>query len=404
MWTTLRTLPGTVWLIGAISLLNDAASDLVYPLVPLYLTSVLMAGPRALGIIEGIAEATAGLLKLVSGVLADRTQRARPWIIGGYALAALGRPLIALATSWPMVLAIRFADRIGKGLRTAPRDALLAASVPPDHRGLAFGLHRALDNAGAVIGPLLAAALLAAGVPLREVFLWTLVPGAVCVVLVLALPAPPTAVPTPAPSPMGLVGWRALPVTLRRYLAVVALFTLGNSSNMFLLLRAKEMGLPPAQVPLAWAGVSAVAMLLSTPLSGLSDRLGRRGLLIAGMVIYAAVYAGFGLTNPPAAGLYGLLATYGVFLAATEGVEKALIADLAPPHLRGTAYGWYHLAMGLLLLPASVIFGALYEHVAAEAAFGFSVACALAAAGLLWWWVSPPPRTTDAAQARINGT
>lgn len=404
MWTTLRTLPGTVWLIGAISLLNDAASDLVYPLVPLYLTSVLMAGPRALGIIEGIAEATASLLKLVSGVLADRTRRTRPWVIGGYALAALGRPLIAFATSWPILLVIRFADRIGKGLRTAPRDALLAASVAPERRGLAFGLHRAMDNAGAVIGPLAAAALLAAGVPLREVFLWTLVPGAVCVVLALALREPATAVPTPAPAPMGLAGWRTLPTTLRRYLAVVALFALGNSSNMFLLLRAEELGLPPAQVPLAWAGVSAVAMLLATPLSGLSDRLGRRGLLLTGMVIYAAVYAGLGLTNPSAAGLYGLLAAYGVFLAATEGVEKALVADLAPAHLRGTAYGWYHLTAGLMLLPASVVFGALYEHAGAAAAFGWSVACALGAAALLAWWVPPPPRAADATQARVSGT
>ncbi len=186
MWQTIRALPPTVWLIGLISLINDSASELVYPLVPLYLTSVLMAGPRALGLIEGIAEATASLLKWVSGVVVDRTRRSKPWIVVSYGLAALGRPLIAWVTSWPALLTIRFADRVGKGLRTSPRDALLAASVGADRRGLAFGVHRAMDNAGAVIGPLLAAALLASGMPLRDVFLWTWVPALACVALALA--------------------------------------------------------------------------------------------------------------------------------------------------------------------------------------------------------------------------
>ena len=320
MWQTIRALPPTVWLIGLISLINDSASELVYPLVPLYLTSVLMAGPRALGLIEGIAEATASLLKWVSGVVVDRTRRSKPWIVVSYGLAALGRPLIAWVTSWPALLTIRFADRVGKGLRTSPRDALLAASVGADRRGLAFGVHRAMDNAGAVIGPLLAAALLASGMPLRE---------------------PATPAPAPSAPQIDLSGGAALPPVFRRYLVVVALFALGNSSNMFLLLRASELGVPQAQIPLLWAAVSLIAMVLSVPLSGLSDRVGRRRLLLMGYGAYALFYLVMGLSAPTGVWLVGWFAFYGVFLAATEGVEKALVADLAPAQLRGTAFGWF---------------------------------------------------------------
>ncbi|MBP8285037.1 MAG: MFS transporter, partial [Chromatiaceae bacterium] len=280
MFRDMLSLPRTVWLIGLISLLNDSASEMIYPLVPLYLASVLMAGPRALGLIEGIAEATASLLKLFSGVIVDRTQRAKPWVVGGYALAGFARPLIAFTTSWFGVALLRFADRVGKGLRSAPRDALLAASVAPGVRGLAFGLHRAMDNAGAVVGPLLAALLLGLGWTLREVILFAFVPAVACLILALLLREPP---PDSARPPPPAFSWRlvGLPPAFKRYLVVLGLFTLGNSSNMFLLLRARELGLPEAQVPLAWAAVSLVAMLFSTPLSALSDRVGRVRLIVA---------------------------------------------------------------------------------------------------------------------------
>ena len=386
MLRAILSLPRTVWLIGLISLLNDSASDLIYPLVPLYLASVLMAGPRSLGLIEGIAEATASLLKLFSGAIVDRTQRAKPWVVGGYALAGFARPLIAFATSWPGVALLRFGDRVGKGLRSSPRDALLAASVEPGVRGLAFGLHRAMDNAGAVVGPLLAALLLGLGWTLREVILFAFVPAVACLIMALMLrePARDRARPTPP-----VFSWRlaGLPPAFQRYLVVLGLFTLGNSSNMFLLLRARELGLPEAQVPLAWAAVSLVAMLFSTPLSALSDRAGRGRLIIAGWLAYGLFYLGLGLLPPgtPLA-LFGLFAFYGIFMAATEGVEKALVADLAPSALRGTAFGWFNLTAGLLLLPASLLFGALYQGAGALAAFGFSAACAFAAALLLPIW------------------
>jgi MFS family permease len=386
MLKALCSLPRSVWLLGLISLVNDSASELVYPLVPLYLSGVLMAGPRVLGLIEGVAEALASLLKLWAGVMADRSGRSKPWVVAGYGLAGLARPAIALVTGWPLLLALRLTDRIAKAVRAAPRDALLAANIGPGQRGLAFGLHRAMDNAGAVIGPLLAWALLAAGVPLQQVFLWAILPGLACLVLTLALrDAPPPAAPPVAFS------WRlaALPVPLRRYLVVVALFTLGNSSNMFLLLRAKELGVAEAQVPLLWAAVSGVAALFAVPLGGLSDRVGRVRLLVAGYVAYAVFYVGMAAWAEPGWRLYLLFGVYGIFMAATEGVERALLADLAPPEQRGTAFGWLNLVMGAMLLPASLLFGALWESVSATVAFGFSAACALAAALLLAAWVRP---------------
>ena len=382
-------LPRTVWLLGLVSLFNDTTSELVYPLVPLFLASVLMAGPKALGLIEGIAEATASLLKLFSGVLMDRRGHAKGWVAAGYGLAALSRPLFYLASSWPMVLVLRFADRAGKGLRTSPRDALLAGAVDESRRGLAFGLHRAMDNAGAVIGPLLAAWLLARGVPIKDVFLWSIVPGIITVALALAIKEPPVVPAVRRP----VFSWKmeGFPPTFKRYLLVLALFTLGNSSNMFLLLRAKELGLPDYQVPLLWALVSGVAMVFSTPLSALSDRLGRVRLILAGWGVYGLFYFLLGINGFHVQLLWPLFAFYGLFLAATEGAEKALVADLAPRDQLGTAYGWFNLTAGVMLLPASLIFGWLWQGVAVEAAFAFSAGCALAAALLLKFWVMRTP-------------
>jgi MFS family permease len=384
MLEALLSLPRTVWLLGLVSLFNDSTSELIYPLVPLFLASVLMAGPKALGLIEGIAEATASLLKLFSGVLMDRRGHAKGWVASGYGLAVLSRPLFYLAGSWPIVLALRFADRVGKGLRTSPRDALLAGAVSDDRRGLAFGLHRAMDNAGAVIGPLLAAWLLARGMALREIFLWSAAPGLVTVALALAI-REPAVMPATKRTPFS---WRvsAFPPTFKRYLLVLALFTLGNSSNMFLLLRAKEVGLAEYQVPLLWALTSAVAMLFSTPLSALSDRLGRTRLILFGWLVYGVFYLAMGLNGFHIHLLWPLFGLYGLFLAATEGAEKALVADLAPREQLGTAYGWFNLTTGIMLLPASLLFGAIYQQIGAQTAFSFSAACALSAAALLPLW------------------
>ena len=377
-------LPRAIWLLGLISFCNDAASELVYPLVPLYLASVLLVGPRALGITEGIAEATGSLLKLFSGVLADRTHTIKPWVVGGYSLAALARPLIAFATSWPLVLALRFADRVGKGLRTSPRDALLALNIDPQRRGLAFGLHRTMDHLGAVVGPLLAAALLAAQVPLREVFLWAALGGVAAIALTLTLREPKRE----APVSVTRFNWtlRGLPRPFQRYLLVLGLFTLGNSSNMFLLLRAHEMGLAEYQIPLLWALVALIAAVGSTPLSALSDRFGRVRLIVGGWLVYAGFYLLLGFSSHTGL-LWPLFALYGLFMAATEGVEKALVADLVPSAVLGTAYGWFNMIAGIVLLPASILFGWLWQQAGALVAFGFGAGCALLAALLLSKWV-----------------
>ncbi|QXP87438.1 MFS transporter [Methylococcus capsulatus] len=385
MFRQLAALPSTVWLFGLVSLFNDSASELVYPLVPLYLASVLMAGPRALGIIEGIAEMVSSLLKLFSGIIADRVHRAKFLVVCGYSLAAISRPLLAFATAWPIVLALRFADRLGKGLRSSPRDAMLAASVSGDQRGLAFGLQRAMDNAGAVVGPLAATMLIAAEMPITEIFLWASLPGAMAVFLAVSVREPAREIRYDGKPP----DWnlQKLPRVFRRYLWVLALFTLGNSSNMFLLLRARELGLPEYQVPLLWGATSLVAMLFSTHLSGLSDRVGRVPMIFAGWMIYALFYLCLGLNGSGLSLLWPLFAFYGLFMAATEGAEKALVADMAPPALLGTAYGWFNLTTGVMLLPASFIFGSLWQYAGPVTAFGFAAGCSLLAAILLKLWV-----------------
>ena len=378
---------GNVLWLSVASFLNDAASEMIYPLLPLFLTGTLGAGAAFLGVIEGAAESASSLLKLASGWLADRTGRRKPLTLLGYGTAALARPLIALvATAW-QVLAIRLLDRVGKGLRTAPRDALLAESVPDSRRGAAFGLHRAADHAGAVVGPLLASGLLLVlNGDLRVVFGLALVPG-VLTVLAVAWKVRETApsassdrVTRPAPAPLPRL--RALGPELPRYLGVLVLFTLGNASDAFLLLRAGQAGVPVALIPLLW-GVLHVSKAVCSVWGGRwSDRVGARKAIIAGWLVYAAVYGGFALVDS-AWQVWALFIVYGAFFGLTEGPEKALVARLAPEGLRGSAFGAYHAAIGLAALPASIVFGVVWQAIGAEAAFAMGAAIALAAALLL---------------------
>jgi MFS family permease len=382
----LRQLPTTVWLLGAISLLNDAASELVYPLIPLYLATVLAAGPRALGLIEGAAEATAALLKLVSGVWYDRVRRAKGFVVAGYGLAAIARPAIAFVTFWPMLLFLRVLDRLGKGLRSSPRDALLAHSVPAAQRGLAFGLHRAFDNAGAVVGPLLAAGLLALQVPIRDILLWAALPGALCVALALTLREPARLEASGAHRPEWKFG--TLPLAFRRLLVVLAVFTLGQASNAFILLRANELGLQPTQVALLWAVVAGVSTVLAVPLSAWSDHIGRVPLLIGGWSVHALLFVALALVNQTA-WLWPIAALLGVYMAATEGAERALTADLVSANALGSAYGWYYLVKGLLLLPASALFGWVWHAAGSTTAFVAAASVVALATALLAIWVLP---------------
>jgi MFS family permease len=395
--TTLRALlHGNVLWLSVVSLLNDAASEMIYPLLPIFLVGTLGATPVLLGAIEGVAESTASFLKLASGWVSDRMTRRKPLIFWGYAIATVVRPLIAFVTAPWQVLAIRFTDRIGKGTRSAPRDALLAESVPPEVRGTAFGVHRAADHAGAVIGPLLASGLLLllAG-DMRTVFLLALVPGLLSLVVIGARvreePRALAASTSPGEPVLARVrqAWRG---PLARYLFVLVLFTLGNATDAFLLLRAQDLGVPLAAIPLLWGAHHVSKMLWSAPGGMLADRLGPRRAIAAGWVIYALTYAAFAVSSA-AWHAWALFLLYGLFYGLTEAPEKALVAQLAPAERRGAAFGAYHFAIGIAALPASVIFGAVWTVFGAQAAFLLGAALALAAALLL------PIAVRPAAQA-----
>ncbi len=368
-------------MLGLVSLFTDLSSEMIYPLLPVFLTGILGAGPAALGIIEGVAESTASILKLVSGWWSDRVRRRKPLVVCGYGIAAVARPLIGLAAAWPTVLGLRFADRVGKGLRTSPRDALIADATPPDLRGAAYGVHRAMDHAGAVLGPLVAVLLLqAAGLDLRHVFYAAAVPGAVVLVILLAgVHEPASAAPDPS-RPAPSIREAARP--LRPLLLALAVFTLGNSTDAFLLLRLAGAGISAAGVSALWAAHNLVRLGGNWFGGRLSDRAGRKPMMAAGFLLYAAVYATFALGAGRTVFIAAFL-VYGIFFGLTEPTEKAWVADLAGPEGRGGAFGAYHATVGLAALPASIVFGALWSVLGAPAAFGLGSLLALAATGLL---------------------
>lgn len=367
--------------LGWVSFLTDVSAEMIYPLLPTFLTKTLGAGPAALGLIEGVAETTASLTKVGSGIWSDRVRRRKPLVVAGYLLAALARPLVAFARVWSQVLAIRFTDRVGKGIRTSPRDALLADLVPREKRGRAFGLQRAMDNAGALVGPLVAALLLKLALEERTVFLLAAVPGlAAVVVLLLAVPDVPRQT---EPRPVVPVPREPLPRSFWRVIAVFALFTLGNSTDAFLLVRAEESGVPLWQLPLLWAFFNGVKAVTGVPGGAFADRAGRVPAIAAGWLVYAAAYAGFALVSGPAA-VWALFALYALFFGLTEGSERAFVADLVPERLRGRAYGFFHAAIGIAALPASVLFGVIWKRFGAPAAFLTGAGIALAATVALW--------------------
>ena len=379
--------------LAVVSFLTDVASDMTYPLLPLFLSTVLGASATAVGAIEGAAESTAALLKLGSGWLSDRVRRRKPLVLLGYGIASLIRPLIGLAQSAGQVLAVRVTDRVGKGIRSSPRDALIADSVDPAIRGRAFGFHRAADHAGAVAGPLLAFALLRwTDMDLRQLFLLTIIPGALAVAALVfgVREAPRVTEPSNKFDRHARLGRR-----FWAFLGILFLFTLGNSTDAFLLLRAADLGVDAALIPILWAMLHVVKSLSSTPGGALSDRLGRKPLLIAGWLIYAAVYFLLGRAGAEWHA-WALFAVYGIYFGLTEGVEKALVADLVPADRRGAAFGWYNLALGLGALPASLIFGAIWDRWGAPTAFSFGAAMALVAAVGI---AAVAPRQADALPA-----
>ena len=368
-----------VFALGAVSFLTDVATEMTYPLLPVFLATVLGASATYVGTIEGAAETTAALLKFASGWWSDRISRRKPLVLIGYALASVVRPLIGLSQSAVQVLGIRVTDRVGKGIRTPPRDALIADSVDPSIRGRAFGFHNAADNLGAVLGPLLAFAFLRwEGLPLRTVFLLTAIPGALAVLtLIFGVREVPRMAPVKKEGEADVK--KSLGGRFWAYLGVLLLFTLGNSTDAFLLLRAGQLGVATAFIPILWALLNLVKALSNTPGGILSDRIGRKPLIAAGWLVYAAVYFLFGRAGQ-AWQAWALFATYGVYFGLTEGVEKALVADLVPADRRGAAFGWYNLAIGIGALPASLLFGALWDRWGSATAFNFGALLALSAA------------------------
>ena len=376
----LRSLDPNVRALGAVSFVADLSSEIVYPIFPLFVTTVLGAPVAVLGLIEGVAEATASLTRFPFGRWSDNAGRRRAFVLGGYGLSALGKVFLALAFVWQVALTGRFVDRLGKGMRTAPRDALLAAGVRDDQRGLAFGLHRSMDTMGAVLGPLAALALLHWGVSIRGVFAVAAVPGVLSVVVIwrrVRERAP--AAPAHAP----LLALR-LPHSrdFRWLLAGSLIFALGNSTNMFILLKAQEVGLGITGVILVYILYNLPYAAASLPLGDLSDRIGQFPVVIGGFVVFALVYLGFAVAGGVAA-VVVLFALYGLYIAATEGTSKALISRAAPDAERASAMGFYDSAIGIAGFAASTAGGLLWTAVGPWATFAYGCGCACAAAAVL---------------------
>jgi MFS family permease len=383
--TGLRVLDRNVKVLGIVSLLNDLSSEVAVRTLPLFLANVLGVKTGIIGFIEGIAESTATLLKIASGYLADRSGKKKALTLWGYGLSGLTKPLLYFANTWGLVLAVRFLDRAGKGIRTAPRDALIADVTPEQHRGRAFGFNKAMDKVGAVVGLLVAAWILSVmpsdgGALTRANYqalvLLSVIPG-LAAVLILAIGVSEPAGRRAKLAKEGFVGWRSLDSRFKAFLGVIVLFTLGNSSDAFLMLRAQTVGLSTTEIFLLLAAFNLVVSLSSFPAGILSDRLGRRKLIICGWLIYALIYFGFGAAAT-AWQVVALYVLYGLYHGAFQGAASALVADLVPPERRGTAYGLFNGAIGVAVFPASFVAGLLWQWFgpAAPFYFGAVLACA----------------------------
>jgi MFS family permease len=397
-------LPRAVILLGITSLFTDVATEMIFPLLPVLIAS-LGGGATFLGLIEGLADAISSLLKLASGYVAERTGKRKPLVVAGYAVASLVRPFVAVATAPWHVLVVRVSDRVGKGLRSSPRDAMIAAAVPRDQAGRAFGFHNAMDHAGAVVGPVLATLLLGAGLSLRHVFWVAALPGALALIAVLLVSEPsdsesstPEApVPAKAPSvdaaPPGVPVPAAavrLPPNLKTYCAILAVFSLGGSSDAFLILRARDAGVAVRFLPLLWAFLNLSKLVSSLFAGALSDRVARVRLIVLGWFVYAGTYLGFAWANAPWQA-WALFAVYGMYYGLTEPVEKALVRDITTSAERSRAYGVYNFVIGAAALPAGLLTGALWQTWGPGVALGVGAALAAAAALALSIWARSLP-------------
>ncbi len=378
----IRGIPVTVVALGVVSLLNDIGGDAVTPLLPAFVAAV-GGGPEALGLIEGVADATSSIVQIASGYLADRTGKLKALTFAGYGIANSLRPLLSLVSTWWQILVIRFGDRVGKGVRATPRDALLADATPADLRGTAYGLHRGLDNAGAFLGPAIAYFMLSRGVSVRGIFAWTAVAGGLCLIVLGVAVNNLDRTPALKPPRLGL----PVSAAFRRFLFAIVIFTLGSSSDAFLLWRARELGISVALAPVLWMILQLVKSGSSFCGGVLSDHFGRRTAILSGWGLYAGSYVGFALATAPWQ-IWLLFTVYGVFYGLTDGPQSALVVDLVEEDWRGRALGAYNAATGLAMLPASVIFGVLYQTLGSSVAFGTGAGLAIIAA--LLFPASPP--------------
>lgn len=381
----MKRLPLEVYVLGVVSLFTDIASEMVYPLLPLFLIGVLGASTTTLGLIEGVAEATASLFKVIGGRVSDRIAARKPLLLLGYGFPTLLRPILALAAAPWQVLSYRFLDRVGKGLRTAPRDALIAEVADDSNYGRSYGLHRAMDSVGATLGPLLAFLLL----PLlgfRGVFWVSLIPGLLATLTLVFFLKEKPGIPKPLPP----LQWSGFSESYRWFLLVSGVFTLGLSSNAFLILRLQSLGFSTAQTTLAYTFYNLLYALIAYPLGSLGDRMGVRRLVMLGFATYALVYLGFGLSHSPWQGV-ALLLLYAVYSAAFEGSSRAYLAQIIPATQKASAIGLYHTLVGLLLLPSSLLFGFLWQRFTPNVAFFSGAAFAGVALGLML--LSPKPKT-----------
>jgi len=410
LWSRYRLLPRNVFAISLVSLLNDASSEIIYPLLPIFLSLTLGASPGVVGLIEGAAESISSLLKLFAGYFSDRRGKRKSFVVFGYVLSSFVRPVLAFAANWYEVLAIRLSDRVGKGIRSAPRDAMIADTVRVEERGLAFGFHRAMDHTGAVAGPLLGYLLVllfavdrnapSAG-EFKKIFLAASIPAmaavAVAAFYVREVKHKRQAVDDVVlAAPVAKLSLQGFDSNFKRFLFIVALFTLSNSSDAFLLLRARMAGVSVVAIPLLWATLHVSKVVSSLFGGDLSDRLGRRRLIVSGWILYAAVYAGFAFVSN-AWSVWILFIIYGIYFGFAEGAEKALVADLVPPEKRGTAFGLYNLAFGITVLPASLLMGALWDWRGPQTAFIVSAVLGSSAAVLLLLLVKPRPSAQTAS-------